>query len=219
MKNLLVACLFTAIIAATGTALATDYFGIDQFSGGDVTLALPLQDLYFIVTDDYHVHRFDWSVTNNGSDTYYDVKLVLPFAWLKVDGALQAYSYADATGDWHWADATDDFNLEPDSSAYTPTPAALSYVLMSDTDLPLSAVFSGKTASVLSTDSVPTWDITLTLGPSETATFTTYLKQETDSRVSGIWFSPYTVGTVPEPATLALVGLGLGALVLRRRKR
>jgi len=217
MRNLIAACLFTLIIAGTGTAIATEYFGIDQFSGGDVTLALTYQDLYFIVTDDYHVHRFDWSVTNNGTGTYDDVKLVLPFAWLKVDAVLDNYDYADATGDWHWTDGTDDFYLEPDQSAYTPSPADLSYMLMSNTDLPLSTVFGGKTASVLSTDSVPTWDVALTLGPSETATFTTYLRQETDSRVSGIWFSPYTVAAVPEPATMAL--LALGALALLRRRR
>ncbi|MBN1918562.1 MAG: PEP-CTERM sorting domain-containing protein [Verrucomicrobia bacterium] len=218
MRSLALA-LTALVCTVVSTAAATEYFGIDQFSGGDVTLALDLWDPYFVDTDTYHVHRFDWSVTNDGSDTYYDVKLVLPFAWLKVDAVLRAYSYADATGDWHWADATDDFNLEPDQSAYTPTPAPLSYILMSDTDLPLLTVYGGKTASALSTDSVPTWDITLTLGPSETATFTTYLKQETDSRVSGLWISPYTVGTVPEPATMALAALGLSALLLRMRKR
>jgi hypothetical protein len=207
------------ICTAISTAAATEYFGIDQFMGGDVTLALANWDPYFIDTDTYHVHRFDWRVTNNGDGTYYDVRLVLPFAWLQVDGSRRAYGYVDASGDWHWTDATDDFYLEPDDSAYTPPSASLSYLLMSDTDLPLSYNYSGQIASVLSTDSVPAWDITLILGPGQTATFTTYLEQETDSRVSGLWIQPYTVAAIPEPATLALVGVGLAALVYRRRRK
>ena len=218
MKNLLAACLFTVIIAGTGTAIATDYFGIDQFMGGDVTLALDLWDHDFIVGADYHVHRFDWSVTNDGTDTYFGVKFVLPFTSLQVDGAVQAYDYDNANGEWHWTDTSDDFYLTPDQSAYTPAPASLSYMLMSDTDLPLSATVHGPVATVLSTDSVPTWDIALTLGPSETVTFTTYLKQETDSRVNGIWLSPYTVAAVPEPSLIVLAA-GAVALVLRRRHR
>ena len=220
MRTLLAACALLIMVAAATTATATEYFGIDQFSGGDVTLGLSLWDSDFIVGADYHVHRLDWVVTNNGTETWFDVKLVLPFTSLRVDGTVEAYDYDNANGEWHWTDTSDDFYLTPDDSAYTPAPAALSYMLMSDTDLPLSATVNGPVVTVLPTDSVPAWDIALTLGPSDTVTFTTYLKQETDSRVDGIWLQPYTVGTVPEPATVLLVGFGAAGLLLgRRRKR
>ena len=92
-------------------------------------------------------------------------------------------------------------------------------MLMSDTDLPLLYDWGGQVPTVLSTDSVPTWDVTLNLGPGETATFTLYLEQETDSRVSGIWVQPYTVAAVPEPSLIVLAAAGAVALVLRRRRR
>lgn len=90
----------------------------------------------------------------------------------------------------------------------------------------LNTANDGEVASILSTGAGPTpaeghmVNVTLTYTPlpSHSGAFTIYLDNLTIGASQGVAFDNVTLNVVPEPASVALLGLGAGAMVMRRRR-
>jgi len=227
MKKLLIAAyVFTIVFFLTGSVAATTYYNVGEWGWGPLEPQFQSWNPDFVKEDYYRIAQINWTITNNTSYTYTDVTMVLPFVW---DSGTpnQAYEWVDADNQWIITDQGNGFDglengcyAELPTAAYTPSPnpPTETYMLMSDTDLPTSYSLSGyETASVLSTDSVPAWEVTSSLAPSESIDFSIYIQIERGSGIGSFYIQPYMVSTIPEPATICM--FGLGGLVLLRKKR
>jgi len=169
-----------------------------------------VQDTYF------RTIQINWKITNTTGSTFNDVKFVLPFV-AYASGGTVAYNWDNTNQIWH-SSAYNGLNGVPDGidawASNSSGTALTNFLLMSDTDIPLT---SGS-ASVLSTDSVPDWDIVPTLTAGQVVSFTTYIRQERSNNVGGLWVTPYVVA-VPVPAAVWLFGSGLLGLIGVGRKR
>jgi hypothetical protein len=199
-------------------ATALSYFDISS----DVTLTQTGANFTFILDPSdpslYRVIEISASAENTGTSTYTDVKMVLPFAW----GTGFAYSWVDANGQWEYAPLSGGVYAVPvDNSDHGTIPVSspsLGTMLMSDTDLALSDNFQSPTATVLSTDNVPAWDIAATLTPSQIVNFKFYIEVERDAAISSFWANGSPVA-IPEPGTIALLAAGLSGLAVLGKRR
>jgi len=94
-------------------------------------------------------------------------------------------------------------------------------LLMSDTNVPLSELRNGATASLLSTDSSPYIDVG-EVGPFATVPFTEIIGVDSKYawNVGGSFVSLNSATSVPEPSTLVLLGIGAaGAIILIGKRR
>lgn len=218
-------CLFLAlVVVGPRAATALSYFDVSS-----VMLMQTAYDANFILDPSvpslYRVIEVDIQATNTGASTLTDVKFVVPFAW--VQSSVQfAYSWNDTNGQWESSavagnDGSGGVFAKPvdgsDFSAIVAS-AALGTMLMSDTDLALSDSFYSPTATVLSTDNVPAWDIAETMAPSDVVNFKIYLQVERDAQISSFWVNGSPVA-IPEPATASLFILGLAGLAAAGRRR
>jgi len=227
IKALSGSLLLALVVIGPRAATALSYLDVSS----DVTL-LQLQTGYnpnFIVQTNYRVIETTIQATNTGANTLTDVKFVVPFAWAVHSPAVPtsvqfAYGWVDANGQWESSAVTGKdgiggvFARPVDSSDFAAivASAALGSMLMSDTDLALSDSFYSPTATVLSTDSVPAWDIAATLTPSQVVSFKFYIQVERDNQIAAFRVNGSPVA-IPEPGTASLLVLGLAALAWRRR--
>jgi hypothetical protein len=211
--------LLALIVFGPRPAAALSYLDVSS----DVTLTQTGANANFIFQPNYRVIETSIQATNTGASTLTDVKLVAPFAW--VQSSVQfAYSWVDANGQWEsGAEVGYDgvggvFARPVDGSDFAAivASAALGTMLMSDTDLALSDSIYSPTATVLSTDDVPAWDIAATMAPSDVVNFKVYIQVERDPQIAAFWFNGSPVA-IPEPGTASLLVLGLAALAWRRR--
>lgn len=228
MKKLMTICVVAVLIAFAGNVDAATYYNVGEWGAGPLEPNFVSWNPDFVLAANYRIVQFNWSVTNNGSITYTDVKMVLPFVW-DSGSPLPAYDWIDASNEWVISDQGNGFDLVEDgcyaklptvSYAPSPAPPTESRMLMSDTDLPLFYSYSGyETATVSLTDSVPDWAVTASLAPTVSVSFSTYIQVERGAGISAFYTQPYMVSTVPEPATLCvlLIGALLGVLGKRRR--
>jgi len=211
--------LLALVVFGPRPASALSYLDVSS----DVTLTQTGANVNFILHDYYRVIETSIQATNTGANTLTDVKFVVPFAW--VQNTVQfAYGWVDANGQWESSAVTGKdgiggvFARPVDSSDFAAivASAALGTMLMSDTDLALSDSYYSPTATVLSTDDVPAWDIAATMAPSDVVNFKIYIQVERDNQIASFWVNGSPVA-IPEPGTASLLVLGLAALAWRRR--
>jgi len=220
-------CLFVALVVlGPRAATALSYFDVSS-----VVLTQETYDAEFILDPSnpslYRVIEVDIQATNTGATTLTDVKFVVPFAWvqytLNPNSTQFVYSWNDTNGQWENSAVTGNdgsggvFAKPVDGSDFPAivASAALGTMLMSDTDLPLSDSYYSPTATVLSTDNVPAWDIAATMAPSDVVDFKIYLQVERDAQIYSFYINGSPVA-IPEPGTASLLILGLAGLALRR---
>jgi hypothetical protein len=207
MKRVKISCAaaFMLFALCTGSVLGASWTDVGPTGTGDMTITLDAWNPNFVLDPNYRVHRFDWTVTNNAATAHSSVRFVIPFTWAIISGAtpsIQAYSWENGANQWRMTDNGDGNDGLPDGlymnippGPFTPPSAPVLRMLMSDTDIPLSRVYSGyETATALATDQVPAWDIG-PIGASGSVSFTTYMKQERSAVCSGIYVDPYIVTT------------------------
>jgi hypothetical protein len=217
--------LLALVVFGPRPAAALSYLDVSS----DVTLTQTAVNTDFILQPYYRVIETSIQATNTGANTLTDVKFVVPFAWAVYNpiypASVQfAYSWVDANGQWESSAVTGKdgiggvFARPVDSSDFAAivASAALGTMLMSDTDLALSDSYYSPTATVLSTDDVPAWDIAATMAPSDVVNFKIYIQVERDNQIASFWVNGSPVA-IPEPGTASLLVLGLAALAWRRR--